>query len=151
MTYFIIFISKLLENTFATLRIILIANNKKFLGAILTFLISIIWIISVSFIVFDFNDYFKIISFAIGSAIGSYLGNILEEKLALGCIVISFKTNNYLYFKNNFQNYETNIFKLKEGYKIEINCKRKEQKKIIKLIKNIDKNIKINIIKIFNC
>lgn len=151
MTYFIIFISKLLENALATLRIILIANNKKFLGAILTFLISIIWIISVSFIVFDFNDYFKIISFAIGSAIGSYLGNVLEEKLALGCIMVSFKTDNYLIFKNHLQNYEVNIIKLRENYKIEINCKRKEQKKIIKLIKNLDKNIKINIIKIFNC
>ena len=150
MTYLIIFISKLIENTFSTLRIILIANNKKLLGAIFTFLISIIWIISVSFIVFDFKDYLKILIFGSGSAIGSYLGNILEEKLALGCIIVSFKTDNYLYFNSIFK-YKPSIVKLKNGYKMEISCKRKDEKKIIKSIKNVNKHIKIDIIKIFNC
>ena len=149
MTYFIIFIFKLLENALATLRIIVIANNKKVFGAILTFIISIIWIISVSYIVFDFKDYLKIIVFAIGSAIGSFLGNVLEEKLALGCIIISFNVKELL--NEKFTNYDKSIIKTDFGYKYEIKCDRKNQNIVIKMIKKINKNIKISIIRIFNC
>ncbi len=153
MTYFIIFIFKLLENTLATLRIILIANNKKLIGAVLTFVISIIWILSVSYIVFDFKDYLKIFSFAIGSAIGSYLGNVLEEKLALGCIIIRFNIN-YKYLDQiniKFKNHNKTIIKTSSFYKIEIECTRKNQNKVIRKIKDIKKDIKITIIKVFNC
>ncbi len=153
MTYFLIFISKLLENTLATLRIILIANNKKMLGAILTFAISLIWIFSVSFIVVDFKDYLKIFYFALGSGIGSYLGNIIEEKIALGCIIISFKvtSKDYNYFKKVFLRFDKNIIKVMNNYKFEINVKRKLQNKIIKLIKKRNNKINVNVIKIFNC
>ena len=153
MIYLTIFVSKLLENIFSTLRIIFIANNKKIIGAVLTFIISIIWILSVSFIIVDFDDYLKIICFALGSAFGSFLGNIIEEKIALGCIVINFKTNksDLAFFNSVFQNYEKTIIKLNNEYKFEIILKRKKQNKIIKIIKNRNNKIKINIIKIFNC
>ena len=152
MIYFVIFISKLLENALATLRIILIANNKKMIGALLTFLISIIWILSVSFIVVDFNDYLKIFCFAFGSAIGSYFGNLIEEKMALGYVIIDFAVskNDYFYFKNVLNDYNIEIFK-SEKYIFKIMVKRKFQNKIIKIIKKRNKNIKISIIKIFNC
>jgi len=153
MIYLIIFLAKLLENMLATLRIILIANNKKFIGAILTFIISIIWILSVSYIVFDFKDYLKIIAFALGSGIGSYIGSILEEKIALGCIIISFKVqqNNLEKFNEIFKYFEKIVIKTNNSYKFEIECKRKKQNSVIKRIKNIDNSIKINIIKVYNC
>ena len=153
MIYIIIFISKLLENTLATLRIILIANNKKLIGAILTFAISVIWTLSVSFIVVDFKDYFKILSFALGSSVGSYLGNFIEEKIALGCIIITFTINNseYEIIKAALNKYNKTITKTKNGYKFELNIKRKYQNKVIKLIKTKNNKIKINIIKVFNC
>lgn len=145
--------SKLLENALSTLRIILVANNKKIIGAILTFIISIIWILSVSFIVVDFDNYFKIIVFALGSGVGSYLGNIIEEKMALGCINIIFTSNkfDYYYFKNILKFYDTKISRINNGYKFEVNIKRKLQNKIIKIIKERNKCIKVSIIKIFNC
>ena len=153
MIYFIIFISKILENTLSTLKIVLTANDKKVIGAILTFAISIIWVLSVAFIVVDFNDYLKIFSFAIGSGIGSYLGNTIEEKMALGCIIIEFFINkdDYYRLKKILANYNIKIIKINNIYKAELNVKRKEQKKIIKIIKRQNKNIKINVIKVFNC
>ena len=151
MIYFIIFISKIVENTLATLRIILVANNKKIIGAILTLIISITWILSISFLALDFDNYLKIILFATGSSIGSYLGNLIEEKIALGHVVISFVVdkNDCDFFKNNLNNYE--IIKTYSHYKFEISIKRSNQNRIVKIIKNRNKNIKINIIKVFNC
>lgn len=43
--YALIFFSKIIENTLATLRIIIVANGRKFIGAILQFLIALIWVL----------------------------------------------------------------------------------------------------------
>ena len=152
MNYLIIFILKLLENTFATLRLILVANGKKFIGSILMFIMTLIWAISLSYIVIDFDgDYLKIIVFALGAAVGSLIGSIIEEKLALGTILITINTDykNYQLFNNIFDNYQKEIIKFGENnYKFEIICKRKLKNNVIKAIKNNNKNINIIIEKI---
>ena len=81
----IVFILKVIENAIGTLRIIVIANGKKIIGAILQGIIAIIWIGSTGLVVTNVNkNPCKIIAFALGSIIGSYLGSIIEEKIALG-------------------------------------------------------------------
>jgi len=78
----IIFINKIIENMLGTVRIIVIAKNKKITGAILNGLISLIWILSTSMVLInvDSNPY-KIFSFCLGAMIGSYLGSAIEEKM----------------------------------------------------------------------
>ena len=83
--YIIIFLSKVVENAIGTLRIIVVSNGKKILGAILQGIIAIIWICVTGIVIINIlEDPFKIIAFALGSIVGSYLGSILEEKIALG-------------------------------------------------------------------
>ena len=85
LTYIAIFTSKILENTLATLRIILVSNGKKKLGAILQGLVTLLWILVTGTVIINLNqDIFKIIVFCLGSIVGSYLGSYLEEKIALG-------------------------------------------------------------------
>ena len=82
MTYILIFLFKVIENTLSTLRIIVISKKRKLLGAILQGTISIIWIISTSMVVINIQkDPLKILSFTLGALIGSYIGSIVEEKL----------------------------------------------------------------------
>lgn len=154
MSYILIFILKVIENTLATLRLILVANGKKVIGAILMFLITITWAISLAFVVINFNkDYVKIVVFSLGAAIGSLIGSLIEEHLALGTVLISFNTNynQYQLFNNIFDNYEKEIFKFGENYyKFEITCKRKLREKIIKALKNNTPNLKIKVEKINN-
>ena len=83
MNYLLIFFFKLLENTLSTLRLILVSNGKKILGSILLFLVSIVWIISSSIAIINLNIE-MILVFSIGSLVGSYIGSLIEEKLALG-------------------------------------------------------------------
>ena len=78
--YILILLFKIIENTLSTIRIIVIADRKKLLGAILQGTVSLIWIISTSLVVIDIKDPIKIISFTLGSIIGSYLGSTIEEK-----------------------------------------------------------------------
>lgn len=83
--YILIFISKIVELSLGTLRLIVVAHGKKWLGAILQFAIALVWIIVTGAVVVDINkDPFKVIVFAIGSLIGSYVGSYIEEKMAMG-------------------------------------------------------------------
>lgn len=83
--YIIIFIAKVIENAVGTLRLIVVSNGKKVLGAILQGIIAIIWICVTGVVVTNImEDPFKIVAFSLGSIVGSYLGSILEEKIALG-------------------------------------------------------------------
>lgn len=85
LTYLLIFFLKLIENALATLRMILVSSGKKLLGSILQFICSLIWVISTIVVIEDLNkDILKIFIFAIGCLAGSYVGSLLEEKLALG-------------------------------------------------------------------
>jgi len=150
--YFLIFTFKVIENTLSTLRIIVVSNGKKILGAILQGIVSIVWVISTSLVVINIQkDPLKIISFTLGALIGSYIGSIIEEKLALGTNIITTIIDKKLTEKITYalkkQKHEAIILNGKNIYEqkniLLIIVKRKQNQNIIKLIKNIDKNAKI--------
>lgn len=140
--YISIFIFKNIENTLATLRIIMVSNGKKKLGAILQGIISIIWILTASIVIVDINkDLFKIIFFCLGSLTGSYLGSILEEKIALGNNLIICNINKKYIdnIKNKLFNYHINIINQDENNStFFIICKRKHTILINNIINKID-------------
>lgn len=146
--YILIFISKVIENTLSTLRLILVANGKKLLGAILNFIIALVWIFVTGAVIVNITkDPYKIIFFALGSFTGSYIGSIIEEKVALGnnilftivnknisnLLIKQLKNNNQIVTKLNSNKNDNKIILL-------IVIKRKYQNKIINYIKNLDKN-----------
>ena len=72
----------IIEEALKTLRIIVIANGKKILGAILQFFVALIWIIVTGNVIMNIkNDPIKIFFYALGSLIGSYIGSFIEEKI----------------------------------------------------------------------
>ena len=145
MIYIGIFISKILENTLSTLRIIVVSNGKKKLGAILQGIVALIWIFVTGVVIIDINkDIFKVLFFVIGSIVGSYLGSYLEEKIALGTNLVIIKSNKLDELKYIFKNY--NII-IKDNYLLFL-AKRKDTKKIVKKTTNIDINSKIILEKI---
>lgn len=83
MNYLFIFFLKVLENSLATLRLILVSNGKKWLGAFLLFTTSIIWIVSSRIAIININ-LIMILIFSFGSLIGSFTGSLIEERLAIG-------------------------------------------------------------------
>lgn len=94
---FIIFLFKVLETSLATFRIIVINNGKKMLGAILSAIISVVWIISTSLVVMNIKEnILRIIFLSFGCFAGSYLGSFIEEKLAMGYSMLMVITNNVL-------------------------------------------------------
>lgn len=145
MIYIGIFISKILENTLSTLRIIVVSNGKKKLGAILQGLVALIWIFVTGVVIIDINkDIVKIIFFVIGSIAGSYLGSLLEEKIALGTNLVIIKSSKLDELKYVFKNYNLII---KNNYLLFIS-QRKNTKDIVNKASSIDNNSKIILEKI---
>ena len=145
MIYFFIFISKIIENMLATLRIIVVANGKKKIGAVLNGIVSLVWIFVTGIVIIDVNkDPFKIIMFCIGSIVGSYLGSLAEEKIALGTNMLLCVTKEIYEeeIKKRLKEYQiTTICEKNNNYSILfITMERKETKKISNIIKTIDKD-----------
>lgn len=139
--YLFIFFSKIIENAIATLRLIVVANGKKMLGAILNLIISIIWIISTSLVVVN-NDLIKIIVFALGSFLGSLIGSIIEEKIAIGSnmlfTITSIDKTNLIKEKLESLKYNTYILNSNDKNILIVMVLRKDRKEVLDLIRNID-------------
>lgn len=143
--YFLIFISKIIENALATLRLIVVANGKKILGAILQGIVALVWIFVTGIVIIDVNkDPIKIIIFCVGSIVGSYLGSLLEQKIGMGtnmlvCVVKEEYEKN---IKEKLQDYQIiTLCEKDKNYSILfIVMRRKETKEISNIIKSIDNN-----------
>lgn len=139
--YLIIFNLKIIENSLATLRLILVSNGKKWLGAFLLFTTSIIWIVSSHIAIIDINISMVLI-FSVGSLLGSYIGSILEEKMAIGnnmLICITQKQMSEILRQNGY------IITKVEGYGKDskkevlfVILKRNQNKDLISLIRSLD-------------
>ncbi len=150
-TYILIFISKIIENALGTLRLIVVANGKKVLGAILQFCISLVWVLVTGVVVTNVTkDPIKIIVFCFGSLVGSYIGSYIEEKMALGYNLVTCITDNeddYLYKTLERKGY--NLVKIR-GIKSNnikdifmITVSRKKTHHVINIIKDYDANATI--------
>ena len=85
----LIFIARFVDVTLGTMRIIFLSRGRKILAPALGFVEVFIWIAAVSQIVRTANNnllaYF---AYAAGFAVGNYAGMVIEEKLAIGTLVI---------------------------------------------------------------
>ena len=147
--YFLIFIFKVLENTLSTLRIIVVANGRKLLGSILQGIIALVWAFSTGLVVVDvLHDPFKVVSFTLGSLVGSYIGSLIEEKIAMGTNMLTAVIDKCFSSKiiNSLkkQKYEVIVLNGKRKDELKnvlfIMVRRKKRNDVIKLIKNIDSN-----------
>lgn len=145
--YFLIFFSKVIENALATLRLIVVSNGKKTLGAFLQLATSIVWILGTSVVIVDISkDPLKIVFFGLGTFMGSYIGSFIEEKIAFGnnmiTIISSFERGHKMIDTIRFKGYIVTVL---EGTGLEnkkvvalIMIPRKKRGKLIRLVKKLD-------------
>lgn len=84
----IIFFTRVLDVTLGTLRIIFISRGRKRLAPLLGFVEVFIWITVVSQVVGGARNYVAYLAYAAGFAAGNYVGMWIEEKLAIGTLVV---------------------------------------------------------------
>ena len=84
----IIFLARLVDVSLGTLRIIFISRGRKYLAPLLGFLEVLIWITVVSEVVSGAQSIVAYLAYAAGFAVGNYAGMLIEEKLAIGTLVV---------------------------------------------------------------
>ena len=89
----LIFLSRLGDVSLGTLRHVFIAKGYKSIVPILGFFEVLIWVIMIAQVMKNLNNVACYIAWAGGFAGGTYLGMLIEEKLALGMQVVRIITN----------------------------------------------------------
>ena len=84
----LIFIAGLAYVSLGTLRIIFVARGRRFLSPVLGFLEVSIWLIAISQIMNDVSNIAAYLAYAVGFAVGNYVGILIEEKMAIGILVV---------------------------------------------------------------
>jgi uncharacterized protein YebE (UPF0316 family) len=80
----LIFLARICDVTLGTLRIIFTSKGKKYIAPFLGFIEMIIWILAITHIFENLNNWACYIGFAAGFAMGNFVGIIVEERLAIG-------------------------------------------------------------------
>jgi uncharacterized protein YebE (UPF0316 family) len=88
-----IFVAEVCVVTLCTVRIIFIARGMKVPAAILGFFEVSIWLFAIGQVMQNLSDVGCYLGFAAGFALGNYLGVSIEQKLALGNLVVRIITN----------------------------------------------------------
>ena len=84
----LIFVSRVCDVTMGTLRIIFVSRGKKYLAPVIGFFESTIWLLAISQIMQNVSNVVCILAYAAGFATGNYVGILVEDKLAMGTLII---------------------------------------------------------------
>jgi len=84
----LIFLARICDVSIGTMRIIFVSKGKRNIAPILGFFEVLIWIIAISKIMQNLDNYVNYIAYAAGFATGNFVGMIIEEKLAMGIQMI---------------------------------------------------------------
>lgn len=84
----IVFLARVADVSLGTLRIIFTSRGRRNIAPVLGFVEVFIWIVVVSQVVKNVHSLPAYLGYAAGFAIGTYVGMKIEERLALGTLVI---------------------------------------------------------------
>ncbi len=84
----LIFMARVTDVSINTLRIMFMLNGKKKVAPILGFFEALIWLLAIGQIFQNINNPMSYLAYAGGFAMGTFVGMTIEEKLALGRVLV---------------------------------------------------------------
>ncbi len=84
----VVFASRVVDVTLGTLRIIFTSRGQRNIAPVLGFVEVLIWIVVVSQVVGRIQNPVAYIGYAAGFATGTYVGMLIEERMAMGTLVL---------------------------------------------------------------
>lgn len=80
----LILMARIVDVSLDTIRVIMVAKGYRNLAPFVGFFQSLIWLITITRIMANLDNWFTYLGYAAGFGLGTYIGMILEGKLALG-------------------------------------------------------------------
>ena len=84
----LIILARIVDVSFGTVKIIFIARGYNRLAPLLSFFESLVWLLAVTKIFENLNNWVCFVAYAFGFALGNYVGIYIEGKIALGVEII---------------------------------------------------------------
>lgn len=84
----LIFCARVCDVTLGTLRIIFVSRGKRSLAPVLGFFEVSIWLMAISQIMQNLSNVACLLGYAGGFAMGNFVGILIEDKLAIGTVLI---------------------------------------------------------------
>ncbi|KAB2868129.1 MAG: DUF2179 domain-containing protein [Bacteroidales bacterium] len=84
----LIFFARICDVTIGTLRIIFVSKGQKNIAPFLGFFEVFIWIVAISQIMKGASNIYCYLGYAAGFATGNYVGMLVEERLAVGNLLV---------------------------------------------------------------
>ena len=85
---FLIFIARVCDVSINTLRVMFVMNGRKTIAPLLGFFEALIWLLAISQIIQNIDNPLSYLAFSAGFAAGTYFGMVMEEKLAIGRVLV---------------------------------------------------------------
>ena len=151
MILMIIFILKIIEAFTSTISTILIIDEKRLTGSILSFIQVMIWFLIIKLALTDNNGILVALMYAGGYSIGSYLASFITTKYSKKKLLVQIITNNNdIISKLKEKGYSASIINAnglygRKNYIIYSFINNKRKNEIINIIKNIDNKAFISI------
>ena len=84
----LIFVARVGDVSINTLRIMFMLNGKKKIAPVLGFFEAMIWLLAIGQIIQNIDNPMSYLAYAGGFATGTFMGMTIEEKLALGRVLV---------------------------------------------------------------
>ncbi len=84
----LIFISRIIDVTFGTLRIIFIARGLSILAACVGFFEVLVWVFAITQVMQHLTSWVTYFAYAFGFSAGNFVGIAIEKRLAIGNLII---------------------------------------------------------------
>jgi uncharacterized protein YebE (UPF0316 family) len=92
-TSLLIFVAGLVYIALDTLRVISLSRGKKILASLLGFAEIVVFLLAVGRVLSDLGNLRNVLAYAAGFALGNYVGILVEEKLAMGMVIVRLVTS----------------------------------------------------------
>ncbi len=84
----LIFFARIADVSINTVRVIYMLNGKRFISTVLGFCEALIWLLAIGQILQNLDSWISYIAYAGGFASGIFVGMLIEERLALGNVIV---------------------------------------------------------------
>jgi uncharacterized protein YebE (UPF0316 family) len=88
----LIFLARVFDVSFGTIRIIFISRGRKYLAPVIGFFEILIWLVAIGKVMQNLSNVFCYVAYAGGFAAGNFTGMWIEEKLAMGTLMVQIVT-----------------------------------------------------------
>ncbi len=152
--YIGILLAKIVEVSIGTTRIVLITRGERGLGALLGFFEVLIWVVLVSTVLSNITeDPIKVVVYALGFALGNYVGSVVEQRLGIGTVrieaILLESHGEEVAQKIRDKGYAVTVIEgkgMNHNRKVLImNIKRKDYQSVVKMIRSFQENVMITI------